>query len=68
MAAHAGSISIGTRKRRETRPHRLGGLGQRLRQRRLRRAERAYSMRTHGTGPRSIPGSEHAHVLRHEGP
>jgi hypothetical protein len=62
MEAHMGSISIGARKGR--RPRRLPQLRQRIRQRRLQRAERAYSMGTNGTEARSIPGSEHAHLLR----
>ena len=67
MEAHAGSISIGRGKGRAPRPHRLAQLRERIRHRRLQRAERAYSMRMSGIKPRSIPGSEHTHVLRHRG-
>ena len=62
MEAHVGTIDIGRRKGREPRPRRLTQLRERIRQRRLQRAERAHSMRTNGT--RSIAGSEHAHLLR----
>jgi hypothetical protein len=63
MEAHVGTISIGARKRREARPSRPTQLRKRLRERRLQRAERAYSMRTSGKRASSVPGSEHAHVL-----
>jgi hypothetical protein len=59
-----GTISIGARRQRKARPHRLTQLRERIRQRRLQRAERANSMRMSGTRARSIPGSEHAHLLR----
>jgi hypothetical protein len=65
MEAHAGSIGIGIRKRRKPRPSRLAQLRARIRQRRLLRAERAYSMRMNGIGAPSIPGSEHTHLLQH---
>jgi hypothetical protein len=67
MEAHAGTISIGARKERDRRPRPLAQLRERMRQRRLQRAERAYSMRTNGSGARSIPGSEHAHLVRRKG-
>jgi hypothetical protein len=67
MEAHAGSISIGTRTRRERRPRRLAQLRERMRQRRLQRAEHAYSIRMNGTSASSIPGSEHTHLLRQKG-
>jgi hypothetical protein len=64
MEAHAGTISIGARNGRKPRQRRLAQLRERIRQRRIQRAERAHSIRTNGTNPRSIPGSEHAHLLR----
>ncbi len=67
MEAHAGTISIGTQRTRKPRQPRVAQLRARMRQRRLQRAERAYSMRMNGISSRSIPGSEHAHLLRHKG-
>jgi hypothetical protein len=64
MEAHVGTIGIGARKELKPRPHRLAQFRERMRQRRLRRAERAYSMRTSGISAPSVPGSEHAHLLR----
>jgi hypothetical protein len=63
MEAHVGTIGIGAREERKPRPHRFAQFRERLRHRRLQRAERAYSMRMNGINPRSIPGSEHAHLL-----
>jgi hypothetical protein len=67
MEAHAGTITIGTRKTRGTRRRRLAQLRGALRQRRLARAERAYSLRMNGVNARSIPGSEHTHLPRPKG-
>jgi hypothetical protein len=67
MEAHAGTIRIGTQKRRKPRQLRLAQLRERMRQSRLQRAERAYSMRMNGISSRSIPGSEHTHLLRQKG-
>jgi hypothetical protein len=67
MEAHMGTISIGARREHRQRPHRLTQLRERIRQRRLQRAERAYSMRMNGIRARSIPGSEHTHLLRQKG-
>jgi hypothetical protein len=66
MEAHAGTISIGARKGRGPRPSRLTQLRERLRQRRLRRAERAYSMQVSGGNAPSVPGSEHSHLLHND--
>ena len=67
MEAHAGTITIGTRNRRGARQRRLGQLRERIRQRRLQRAERAYSLRRNEISARSVPGSEHTHLLRQKG-
>ena len=67
MEAHAGSIRIGTQRMRKPRQPRLAQLRARMRQSRLHRAERAYSMRVNGISPRSIPGTEHTHLLRQKG-
>jgi hypothetical protein len=67
MEAHAGTIRIGTQRARKPRQLRLAQLRERMRQRRLQRAERAYSMRLNGISARSIPGSEHTHLLRQKG-
>jgi hypothetical protein len=64
MEAHAGTIRIGTQRMRKRRQPRLAQLRARKRQRQLQRAERAYSMRMNGISSRSIPGSEHTHLLR----
>jgi hypothetical protein len=64
MEAHVGTIGIGARKELKPRPHRLAQLRDRMRQRRVQRAERAYSMRMNGISASSLPGSEHAHLLR----
>jgi hypothetical protein len=64
MEAHAGTITIGTQKRRKPRAHRLAQFRARMRERRVQRAERAYSIRTSGIRAPSIPGSEHSHLLR----
>jgi hypothetical protein len=63
MEAHMGTISIGARKGRGPRRHVLTQLRGRLRQRRLQRMERAYSMRVSGGNAPSVPGSEHSHLL-----
>jgi hypothetical protein len=65
MEAHGGSIGIGIRKPSKPRSPRLAKLRARIRQRRLQRAERAYSMRRNGISAPSIPGSEHTHLLQH---
>jgi hypothetical protein len=67
MEAHAGTIRIGTHQRRKPRQPRLAQVRERMRQRRLQRAERAYSMRLNGISARTIPGSEHTHLLRQKG-
>jgi hypothetical protein len=67
MEAHTGTIGIGTAGR--TRPwrQRLAQLRAALRRRRIDRAARAHSLRVNGAGGRSIPGSEHTHLLRQRG-
>jgi hypothetical protein len=65
METHAGT-TINARRERTPRPHRLTQLRARLRQRRLQRAERAYSMRKSGSSAPAVSGSEHTHLL-HKG-
>jgi hypothetical protein len=62
MEAHAGTISVGAGRRIKTR-RRLLQLREGLRRHRAQRAERAYSRRMNGIGARSIPGSEHSHLI-----
>jgi hypothetical protein len=63
MEAHAGTITIGT-GRTIRRRRRLAELVAAVRKRRSARAERVYSVRANGTQLKSVPGSEHAHLLR----
>jgi hypothetical protein len=67
MEAHAGTINIGTRTTTTPRPGWVAQLRERIRRRRLERAERAYSLRMNGAGARSISGSEHTHLLGRRG-
>jgi hypothetical protein len=67
MEAHAGTITIGARRTTKPRRRRLVLLRERMRRRRLDRAERAYSMRASGISAPSVPGSEHTHLLRQRG-
>jgi len=46
---------------------RLTMLRERLRTRRLERARRSHALRGTGGGRRTIPGSEHSHLLRRVG-
>lgn len=64
MEAHTGAIPIGTGQAVKPRRHLMSELREGIRQRRSQRAERAHSLRTNGAGPSSIPGSEHAHLLK----
>jgi hypothetical protein len=61
MEAHAGTITIGAVRPRR---RRLAEALTAIRRRRITRAERAHSLRANGTVPYSVPGSEHAHLLR----
>jgi hypothetical protein len=67
MEAHAGRIGIRTGPATGQRSGWLTGFRARLRDRRRDRAARAHSLRMSGTDVRSLPGSEHSHVLRHRG-
>jgi hypothetical protein len=64
MEAHTGAIPIGTEQAVKPRRHLLSQFGEGIRRRSKQRAERAYSLRMNGGDPRSIPGSEHAHLLK----
>ena len=64
MEAHAGTITIGTGQAVRPRRRRLAEIMAAVRQRRIARAERAHSLRANGKVPYSVPGSEHAHLLR----
>jgi len=62
MEAHAGTIGIGT-GRRTGRTGWLVSLRERAQENRRRRARRAHALRISGGAARSVPGSEHAHLL-----
>ena len=66
-AMHAGAIGIRTRTAHRERAVWLTNLRARLRDRRRDRAARAHSLRMSGGDLRSVPGSEHTHVLRQRG-
>jgi hypothetical protein len=66
-AMHAGTIGIRTRSATTQRSGWLTTFRARLRDRRRDRAARAHSLRMSGDNVRSIPGSEHTHLLRHRG-
>ena len=66
-AMHAGTIGIRTRPATRQRSGWLTTFRARLRDRRRDRAARAHSLRMSGGDMRSIPGSEHTHLLRHRG-
>jgi hypothetical protein len=66
-AMHAGTIGIRTRPAPRERSGWLTILRARLRDRRRDRAARAHSLRMSGGDVRSIPGSEHTHLLRQRG-
>ena len=63
MEAHAGRIRIPTTSR--AKPRRRAGLLRFLRA--LSEAQRERAIRTHDARVRSVPGSEHTHVLRPRG-
>jgi hypothetical protein len=67
MEAHTGTIGISTGRRSRPRRRRLAAILETIRRRRLERAARVHSLRTNGAGVRSIPGSEHTHLLRQRG-
>jgi hypothetical protein len=62
MEAHAGTIGIRTRPR-EGRTGWLVSLRERARENRRRRARKAHALRISGAATRSVPGSEHTHLL-----
>jgi hypothetical protein len=64
MEAHAGTITIGAGQTVEPRRKRVAEVVADFRQRRIARAERAHSIRANAAQIRSVPGSEHAHLLR----
>ena len=66
-AMHAGTIGIRTRPAPRERSGWLTKLRARLRDRRRDRAARAHSLRMSGGDLRSVPGSEHTHLLRQRG-
>ena len=63
MEAHAGTITIRTGRSVEPRS-RLTLLREVIRRRRLKRADRAYNMRMNRASISSVPGSEHALLMR----
>ena len=63
MEAHAGRIRVHTPKR--AKPRRRTGLLRFLRA--LSAAQRERAIRTHDARVRSVPGSEHTHMLRPRG-
>jgi hypothetical protein len=63
MEAHAGRIRIPTPTR--AKPRRRRRLLSLLRE--LSRAQRERAIQTHGARVRSVPGSEHTHILRPRG-
>ena len=62
MEAHAGTISVGAGRRIKPR-RRLLQLREGIRRRRAQHAARAYSLRKNGISARSLPGSEHTHLI-----
>jgi hypothetical protein len=64
MEAHAGTISIGAGTAVAPRRRRLSWIRAAIRQKRIARAERAHALRMAGNPPRSVPGSEHSHLVR----
>jgi hypothetical protein len=64
MEAHAGTLTIGTPNALRPRRKRMAGIVTALRRRLSERAERAHSRQVNGTRPISVPGSEHAHLIR----
>jgi hypothetical protein len=60
MEAHAGTVRIPTPT--EAKPRRRGRLLQLLRE--VSRAHRERAIQTHDARVRSIPGSEHTHLIR----
>ena len=64
MEAHAGGITIGTGRVMRPRRRALSQLREAIRRRKAGRAERAYAMRMSGERLESVPGSEHAHLLK----
>ena len=63
MAAHAGTIGIGTRRSGRSWTRRLAALREGIRRRRLDRAGRAHCLRVNGARLYSIRGSEHSHLM-----
>ena len=64
MEAHAGTIGVRTGPATRKRSGWLTSFRVRLSDRRRDRAARAHSLRMSGSDVRSIPGSEHTHLLR----
>jgi len=67
MQAHAGTIGIRTGPATGKRSGWLTSFRARLRHRRRDRAARGHSLRMSGSDVRSVPGSEHTHLLRQRG-
>jgi hypothetical protein len=63
MEAHAGSITIGTRRAAQPRRRALSRLREAIRRRKAEGAERAYATRMNGERRDWVPGSEHTHLL-----
>jgi hypothetical protein len=64
MEAHAGTITIGTGQVRKPRRKRLAAIVSAVRRSFEVDAERTHSRQVNGTGTHSVPGSEHAHLIR----
>ena len=64
MEAHTPAIGIGTRRAAKPRRRRLAELLTMIRRRRTEGIERAYNRQASGVRQSSLPGSEHAHLLR----
>ena len=67
MEAHAGRITIHTPTETKSQRERLRTFLAAVRARRRERAVRAHALRMSGIGARSIPGSEHTHLLQRRG-
>lgn len=64
MEAHAGTITIGTGRPARSRRRHLAELRKTIRRRRLEHAERVHSLRANSAEVRSLPGSDHSHLVR----
>jgi hypothetical protein len=64
MEAHTGAVTFPREWSRSRRRSRLAEIRAAVRRGRAARAERAYSMMVSGPETRSIPGSEHSHLVR----